>query len=161
MSGTHISRVPTGSRGSSLTQGQVWRKRRPSAFLSGAPGPGDGGWWAAAGSYSGKLKRDCALSWWAALPLQGPEQLVLTWPHTAQEAIAAFPVICLGKGCRGPCPYCTVADAMQGQLEGPAEVGKPRALYFTDGERSLQRWQGLTQVHSASCSKASARSLRS
>lgn len=54
---------------------------------------------------------------------------------TAQEAIAAFQYLS-GEGVlrAWPCPYFTVADTMQGQLEGPAEVGKLRALYFTDGE---------------------------
>lgn len=64
MSGTHISGVPTGSPGSSLTQGQVWGKGRRSAFLPGAV------------VWRGRVvAAQLVTELVGALPLQGPEQL--------------------------------------------------------------------------------------
>lgn len=128
MSGTHISGVPTGSLGSSLTQVQIPGRGRRSAFLLGVLGPGDGRWRAAASSPF-RMKRGWALSCWAALPLQAPKQLVLARPRLREQL--PFSQHLSGKGVLRPppCPHCTVVDTMQGQLEGPAE-----ALYFTDGE---------------------------
>lgn len=134
MSGTHISGVPAGSVGSSLTQGQVWGKGRRSAFLPGTLGPGEGGWWAAASTSFRKLKRGWALSWWAALPLQGPKQLVLTWLQLRKQLpLSQHPS---GEGALRPrpCPHCTAADTVQSQLEGPAE-----RLHFIDGETEAYR----------------------
>lgn len=57
---------------------------------------------------------------------QGPKQLMLTWPQLRKQL--PLPSICLGRGCQGPAPKCTVADIMQRQLEGAVE-----ALYITEG----------------------------
>lgn len=133
MSGTHISGVPAGSPGSNLTQGQVWGKGRRSAFLPGALGPGDGGWWAAASSPF-RMKRGWALSWWVALPLQGPKQLVLTWPQLRKQLLLSQHLFGKWVLRPQPCPHCAMADTMQGRLEGPAD-----ALYFTDGKTDGNR----------------------
>lgn len=52
---------------------------------------------------------------------------------TTQEAITAFPASVWGGG-TAALPPLTVADTVQGQLEGPVE-----ALYFADGEAEAHR----------------------